>query len=568
MFPSARLSKVVAPRSLLSARSSIPPASRALSTQPLRSTRNQSQSNGRPWSQNYRDPKDFNSVFYQASKFKARKDDRPLTVQRYYGLMDALAANELYDEALALIDDMDACGVAPDTRLYNLALKACANNPKRFRELIERIEKENVPWDGVTYSRMIHHRVRDGEIELALQDFHAMIKAGFSFPRHIAERFATSAAKADHPRLALDLMKVYEAGSQDKVQTAPWVETLSKSVELYYDEGIRTCLERLKKDEVSLDEGLTTELLLYSARVADLGLAESMLTHLEKLGVQLQEQHLAPFLEIYVKKDNLDGVFATFERMTNAGIKPTNRAAQCLAQGLTEKKSQATLLKVYDALESFKQSGKVIPTALLNAVLEGNLWCADKVDWWITLYDNLKSYNTSPNIRTFNALLHLCTITKDEPLSQRIYDDLMTRSADAAVSASSSAPKPRIKPDAFTYKYLSLTAVQQKSYEAAFHWLEETKSAGFVPTVENYVLLIRRCGWKNDNRWKPALEEMKAQGYHTMAVERFLRSKGILPGKDGQERQRRQSEGAEETVHKMDRPVYRRPRKGVREAKM
>lgn len=46
-----------------------------------------------------------------------------MTVQRYYSLMDALAANELYDEALALIDDMDACGVAPDTRLYNLALK-------------------------------------------------------------------------------------------------------------------------------------------------------------------------------------------------------------------------------------------------------------------------------------------------------------------------------------------------------------------------------------------------------------------------------------------------------------
>lgn len=96
-----------------------------------------------------------------------------------------------------------------------------------------------MPWDGVTYSRMIHHRVRDGEIELALQDFHAMIKAGFSFPRHIAERFATSAARADHPRLALDLMKVYEAGSQDKVQTAPWVETLSKSVELYYVSFVR-----------------------------------------------------------------------------------------------------------------------------------------------------------------------------------------------------------------------------------------------------------------------------------------------------------------------------------------
>lgn len=316
---------------------------------------------------------------------------------------------------------------------------------------------------------------------------------------------------------------------------------------------------------MSLDEGLTTEVLLYSARVADLGLAESMLKQLEKLGVQLQEQHLAPFLEIYVKKDNLDGVFATFERMTNAGIKPTSRAARCLVEGLNERKSEATLRKVYNTLESFKQSGKVIPTPLLNAVLEGTIWCADKVDRWTALYDDLKSYNTSPDIRTFNTLLNLCSKTKDEPLSQRIYDDIMTRSAAAAIAASSSAPKPRIKPDAFTYRYLSLTAVQQSSYEAAFHWLEETKAAGFVPTIENYVLLIRRCGWKNDSRWKPALEEMKAQGYHTISVERFLRSRGILPGKDGQEQQ---SEGAEETVHKMDRPVYRRPRKGVREAKM
>lgn len=554
MFSPARLPKAVTSRSLLSARSSTP--LRALSTQPLQSTPNQAQTNGRPRAQNLRDPKTFSTTFYLARKMKARKGNLPLVPHRYHSLMNALASNELFEEAMALIDDMVACGVAPDIGIYNYALKACANNPKRFRELLERMHNENVQWDAVTYSRVIHHRLQDGELELALQDFHAMLEAGHSIPIHIAERIAISAAKGDHPRLALDLIQVFEAGSGDALPHASWVQTLSKSVELYYDEGIRTCLERVQKDGISIDEGLTTELLLYSARVADLNLAESMLQRLKELKVKPEEQHLAPLLEIYVKNDDIAGAFAIVERMVDSGIDLTNTSAQCLADGLTAKQDQAALRKVYDALEEFKRSGKVIPIALINAALRGTTWCADKVDWWTNLYNDLGSFNTSPNMRTFDNLLQLCLVTKDEVLSQRIYDDIMARSA---ANASSDI---RLRPGASTYRYLSLIAVQQREYEAAFHWLEETKAAGFIPHPGFYTSLVRRCAWRNDDRWKPALEEMKAQGYGTVTVEKFLRSRGLLPGSDGNV----PSGGPRQSSERRDRPAPRRSQRAARDA--
>ncbi|KAG8906120.1 hypothetical protein FRC01_008115 [Tulasnella sp. 417] len=467
--------------------------------------------------------------------------------------MNALASNELFEEAMALIADMDACGVAPDVGVYNHALKACSNNPKRFRELLARMEKENVRWDGVTYGHVIHHRLHDGELELALQDFNAMLEAGHSVPRHVAERMAFAAVNGDHPRLALDLIRVYEAGTSKALPPTAWIKTLSKSVELHYDEGVRTCLERVQKEGISIDEGLTTEILLYSGRVADLELAESMLEHLKKLEVKLQEQHLAPLLEIYVKRDDIDGAFAVVERMTDSGIQLTNSSTKCLAEGLTQKQDKAALRKVYDALETSKQSGKAVPIALINAALRGSIWCADKVDWWTDLYNDLGSYNTFPNRQTFNTLLQLCLVTKDEPLSQRIYDDLLAR------AAANGSPKSIFKPDAWTYRHLSLIAVQQQSYEAAFHWLEETKAAGFVPFVGFYTLLIRRCAWRNDDRWKPALEEMKAQGYNTGAVEKFLRSRGLLPGKGADA----PSEGVQE---KKDQSAPRMPRRAARDA--
>ncbi|KAG8919452.1 hypothetical protein FRC00_011319, partial [Tulasnella sp. 408] len=302
MFSPARLPRAVASRSLHSARSWTP--LRALSTQPVQSTPNQAQ---KPRAQKFQDPKGFNTAFYLAQKFKAKNARLHLVPHRYHALMNALATNELSEESLALLEDMNACGVAPDVGICNYALKACSNNPKRFREVLERMHKAKVQWDGVTYGRVIHHRLADGELELALQDFHAMLEAGHSIPGHLAERLANTAAKGDFPRLALDLIRVYEAGAQQALPPASWVETLTKSLELYYDEGIRTCLNRIQAEGISLDEGLTTEVLLYSARVADLDLAESMLKHLKELQVKLQEQHLAPLLEIYVKRNDIDG---------------------------------------------------------------------------------------------------------------------------------------------------------------------------------------------------------------------------------------------------------------------
>lgn len=297
-------------------------------------------------------------------------------------------------------------------------------------------------------------------------------------------------------------------------------------------------------------------MLLYSARVADLDLAESMLKHLKELKVKPQEQHLAPLLEIYIKRNDIDGAFAIVERMANSGIRLTNTSTKCLAESLAKRQDQATLRKVYDRLEALKQPGQAVPIALINAALRGTEWCAGKVDWWLKLYDDLGSYNTSPDIRTFDSLLRLCVATKDEPLSQRIYDDLMAR------SAASASTKSHFKPSEYTFRYLSLIAAQAQSYEAAFHWLEETKAAGFIPTPGFYTILIRRCAWRNDDRWKPALEEMKKQGYSTVGVEKFLRTRGLLPGKDGSV----PNKGVQRTSERRESSAPRRPRKEARDA--
>ncbi|KAG8976253.1 hypothetical protein FRB90_009261 [Tulasnella sp. 427] len=250
-----------------------------------------------------------------------------------------------------------------------------------------------------------------------------------------------------------------------------------------------------------------------------------MLKNLKKLGVQPQEQHLAPFIEIYVKKDNLEGVFDIFDQMKQANIAPTERSAQCLADGLWATQNQATLRKIYDILETKKDDKGGVAIPLINAVLRGTGWCSDKVNWWIKLYEDLDLYRTQPNIRTFDALLQLCYNIGDESLSQRIYDDLMSRGATASIANPSDKT---FKPTARTYKLLSMIAVKQKSYEAAFHWLEESKAAGFTPAPEFYVNLIRRCAWRNDPRWIPAREEMKSQGYDTAAADKFLRERGLL----------------------------------------
>jgi len=137
-------------------------------------------------------------------------------------LIDVYGKTGAWEEAIAVLDEIEQLGLEPEARTYNTVIIAC-NQSSRAAEALqvyERMLRGNAKPTATTYTALISAYGKSGQLDAALQIFQDMVKRGCERNVITYSSLISACEKCGRWELALDLFnKMHEEGCQPNVVT-------------------------------------------------------------------------------------------------------------------------------------------------------------------------------------------------------------------------------------------------------------------------------------------------------------------------------------------------------------
>ncbi|KAL0068734.1 hypothetical protein AAF712_004063 [Marasmius tenuissimus] len=406
-------------------------------------------------------------------------------------LADALAGNEAY----AVMDDMALSGIEPDVTSYNLLLEANAHrNSPHLWSVLQTMSEKGIEPNSATYSAIFRIFAHAGNFEMCLKHLHDMWAKGLEPELGAMEHIVLLAAKAGHPRLALDLLEKYQESSVRTLSLDVWEECLKASAILEWKEGTVKCWEAVLRNEaLKPDEDVYLAVLKTAGRHALPDLASDVLRVLRQSKIPWKEQHFVPLVEAFARGHQIEEAFSTLRIMRSSGIHISPTAIEPFSNVLR------TDEKLLDNAWNIVENMPDVHISDLNVIIRA---AGRDLQRAVGAYKSAPDLKLQPDQDTYHFLLE-GAVAAQHPLGDLILDDMK---------------KASIAPNQRTYELLIDLAVTQDSYEDAFYFLEEMKGAGFTPPAHTYKKIIETCAYEGDQRYEIALAEM-VEMKHTPTAE-------------------------------------------------
>jgi hypothetical protein len=274
-------------------------------------------------------------------------------------------------------------------------------------------------------------------------------------------------------------------------------------------------------------------------------LATSAFSALSNLGVTYSTHHFLPLIEAYAQSNEIRQAFIVLGIMRESSTSPPQLHHLSF---LTSKiaKSTESLDRAFFILQDIVQKeGKRADITAFNIIISACISLND-ASRAISTYRDASSLKITPNLDTYNLLLHAAQKVGHKDLAMYILSDLK---------------EAQITPDHTTYAHVILTYLAQPDaeYDQAFLYLEEMKSAGFIPASGIYATFVKKCVYHSDERAVTLVQEMKKLGYQTKHLEQYVEraaksgaSSRVLKGSKMAELRRETGrEGAEMTEYQL-----------------
>ncbi|KAF4567672.1 hypothetical protein EYR36_011295 [Pleurotus pulmonarius] len=414
----------------------------------------------------------------------------------YNALLRSAADVGLGQEAWVILEDMKASEVAPDKYSYLYLARAQRFRDSNFLWNVWDAQVSDVEPSTQTYSHVLERFILSDRLEFGIQFLHFMRTQGHEPDLRAAQAMVIKAAKNGFPRLALDLLDSFEANSTRRLDHEAWMNCLISSAESLYAEGVTRCWAVIVQElHLVPDEGLCLAVLHTAARNGLPDLATDALRVLKVIGCQWQEFHFAPVVESFVRAGRIKEAFTTLDIMRKSDIPPVPETSLPILHAISE--DTQSIDNAWNLIEQMHKEGSPIDAAALNTIIQATSGIGD-LQRAIGVYKSFEEYNITPDIYTFNFLLEGCIAVGHRELGDRLLADLK----DA-----------KLKPDRETYINMVLLCLTQETYEDAFFYLEEMKTAKHKPPVLVYEAIIRRCLAAGDVRYQIAVDELKETGY-------------------------------------------------------
>ncbi|KAH9963831.1 hypothetical protein BC827DRAFT_1128532 [Russula dissimulans] len=429
----------------------------------------------------------------------------------YNSAMELFGKHAMEDEAWALMDDMKAAGIMPDTETYKFLLQSIrfARHDATWLAL-EMMQVAGIEHTESTYALLIQRYLDDSNLEMAFKFLVEMERRGLSPTLKTAEGVITLAAQRRMPRLALELAENFEASSVRRLSTHVWVSCLLSASESLYVEGVLHLWPKVTNElKVLPDEGCAIEVLHTAGRHGLPELAMDVLRVLKTIGVDLREYHFAPIVESLSRTNVIKEALATLNFIRQNNIEPNLNIVRPIFEAI--RVSTDAIDGALDALQALHSEGETVDSSAVNVVIQASVALGDLQRAFGT-YQMCTELNVKPTLDTYHLLLSGCIAGQHRELGDRLIVEMK---------------EANIKPNARTYERLIVLCLTGKTYEDAFFYLEEMKAESLYPPLSVYEAIIQRCVLEKDERYAVAVQELEEFGYTVSpALRRVISGEG------------------------------------------
>ena len=425
-----------------------------------------------------------------------------LQKEAYELLLDILAERGLSDDAMKVLEDIEASGVGLTSKAHELLVKAAAESENvtnmeyllRHPGVAESSAGRNRSiltlgqWSPTAYQFAIDFCAKTSNLELALMLWFSALDSSVSLEEGALLALVECTYHAKEPRLAYEITRASENATP-----AVWMEALRVAAEYDYAPALEEAWSML--NSLRPDEGLFLQVLLVASRAGKDCLIDSMLADFAKLypGTKIQQWHLIPVFDAYCQVGRINDAIAIVNRLMKMPIELDSKFLESLTAYAAS--SDENLAKSVHTLFQHKPKP---PISVLNALLyaaaeRGSMPTALRL--WNTARHS-KAFKL--NLDTHNAFLLCCIAAGDRAAGQLVWD---------------SVQQSGLTPTATLYERMARLHLTQPDYEEAFAFLEQVKHLGCVPSRRTYAAMIWTCLHYNDPRWKTLLQEMQEADY-------------------------------------------------------
>lgn len=422
---------------------------------------------------------------------------RALQQQTYELILRVLAERGLSDDAMRVLDDMDASAVPLTPVAHEWLIQAAVNDENipnmtvLFRRAAEtapsKTDRPEVmalsPWTPNAYRMALAYCAKTGNMELALLLWFTAADYHIVLDDDALRWFVECASQACEPRLAYEVAQA--SGTAD---THVWITVLRVAAQCDYAPALD---EAWAKSLVLLpDEGLFLQVMVVAARTGNDKLVDAMLQAFSILypHAQLETWHLALALEAYCRTGRLNDVLAIVDR-----LRPTLDAST-LAPLTTYAASSDTAL--HETVRTVLAQ-PTVPLLVVHALLYA---AAERASMPVALllWEAGVQGRFVPDLDTHTAFLMCCIAAADRAAGERVWPSLARHNL---------APTPAL------YERMVRLHLTQSEYEEAFALLERIKEHGCIPSRRTYAAMVWTCLHYKDPRWETLLQEMQEAAY-------------------------------------------------------
>ncbi|KAF2004762.1 hypothetical protein P154DRAFT_458844 [Amniculicola lignicola CBS 123094] len=406
-----------------------------------------------------------------------------------------------------VLGEMREGGLELDVGACHCVLEALAIHPDYLlRDDILAYMKER--WFSLTESG--HHMVAAGMLkdrlfEQALEKIDQMIGERVRVRPWLLDMFIYTLMDYGEVEEAYRMLRLRQKISKEHLSYTLWMNMLDCASRHHHTELVNLIWEsQVQTSIIKPSTGTCINVLSMAGRAGNIRLATDVFRILAERGTVFNVHHYETLLEAYVTAEDLKSAVTLVVIMHEANVKIEEGTLSLLHRYLVQDETRA--MTAFTVLQGLEQSGRVVPTAAVNACLRASIY-ANRLSEAIEIYKALHTVSRSgPDVSTFNSLLKGCELTSRKELALFVATEMVELG---------------IKPVAKTYDRLVRVCAKTGALDDAFAYYEEMMGQEMVPTIEMYRELVGKGCEMGDPRTPALLEHMERLGL-AMRTERNM----------------------------------------------
>ncbi|KAK4999403.1 hypothetical protein LTR66_001552 [Elasticomyces elasticus] len=351
-----------------------------------------------------------------------------------------------------------------------------------------------------------HHDVaaglfREGQFELALDRLVQMRKEHVPVRPWLYDIAVYMLSEAGEIDEALRLMKLRQSLGESNISKNVWYFLLdAASSAFHYPATIHVWRAQVIPSYINPPSGMCLNVLTTASRVGDAQLATDVFRILGNRSTIFAASHYDMLLTTYLAADSPDlhAALSVLSIMTTAKLEPNTASTRPLFLYLRE--NPALTEQAFQVLNQLHASGRQVPTAALNVVIEAfahqrNLKQALMVYKMFHTFAPSSHKGSYATIETFNLLLRGCSRTTPAAHGTALF-------------LASELLALRVQPDAMTYDRLILTSCMSDHLEHGYKYFDEMVQLKWAPRAGTVSALAIALAEKHDPRCWDVLQLM------------------------------------------------------------